>query len=100
VTGAKAIRAITLPLVGDEEESMPRKLRLVKGAADRAALVYGMRIFAQSDVAGVEDAQVRLNDGSTGRVTMHLIEGTRAQIRRQLMQSIDAFFELLDDAEH
>jgi len=48
---------------------MPRKLRLVKGAADRAALVYGMRIFAQSDVAGVEDAQVRLNDGSTGRVT-------------------------------
>jgi hypothetical protein len=31
---------------------------------------------------------------------MHLIEGTRAQIRRQLLQSIDAFFELLDDAEH
>jgi hypothetical protein len=87
-------------LVGDEEVSMPRKLRLVKGAAERAALVYGMRVFAQSDVAGVEDAQVRLNDGSTGRVSMHLIEGTRAQIRRQLMRSIDAFFELLDDAEH
>ena len=63
---------------------MPRKLRLVKGAAERAALVYGMRVFAQSDVAGVEDAQVRLNDGSTGRVSMHLIEGTRAQIRRLL----------------
>jgi hypothetical protein len=87
-------------LVGDEEELMPRKLRLVKGAAERAAMVYGMRIFAQSDVAAVEDAQVRLNNGSTGRVTMHLIEGTRAQIRRQLMQSIDAFFELLDDADH
>lgn len=79
---------------------MPRKLRLVKGAAERTAMVYGMRVFAQSDVAGVEDAQVRLNDGSTGRVTMHLIEGTRAQIRRQLLQSIDAFFELLDDADH
>jgi len=38
-----------------------------------------------------------LNDGSSGRVTMHLIEGTRAQIRRQLMQSIDAFFELLEE---
>jgi hypothetical protein len=50
-------------------------------------------------VACVEDAQVRLNNGSTGRVTMHLIEGTRAQIRRQLMQSIDAFFELLGDEE-
>ncbi len=79
---------------------MPRKLRLVKGAAERAAMVYGMRIFVQSDVAGVEDAEVRFSDGSTGRVTMHLIEGTRAQIRRQLMQSIDAFFELLADEEH
>jgi hypothetical protein len=29
---------------------------------------------------------------------MHFIEGTRAQIRKQLMQSIDAFFELLDEA--
>jgi hypothetical protein len=28
---------------------------------------------------------------------MHLIEGSRAQIRRQLIQSIDAFFELLDE---
>jgi hypothetical protein len=36
-------------------------------------------------------------DGTSGRVTMHLIEGTRVQIRRQLMQSIDAFFELLDE---
>jgi hypothetical protein len=40
---------------------------------------------------------VRLNDGTTGRITMHFIEGNRAQIRRQLMQSIDAFFELLED---
>ena len=78
---------------------MPRKLRLVKGAAERAAMVYGMRIFANGGVTAVEDAKVKLNDGSTGRVTMHLIEGTRAQIRRQLMQSIDAFFELLAD-EH
>jgi hypothetical protein len=76
---------------------MPRKLRLVKGAAQRTALVYGMRVFGQSEVAGVEDARVRLNDGTAGRVTMHLIEGTRAQIRRQLMQSIDAFFELLGE---
>jgi hypothetical protein len=79
---------------------MARKLRLVKGAAARTAMVYGMRIFPPSDLTAVEDAKVRLRDGSTGRVTMHLIEGTRAQIRRQLMQSIDAFFELLADEEH
>jgi hypothetical protein len=76
---------------------MARRLKLVKGAAERAALVYGMRMFGPNGVVAVEDASVRLNDGSTGRVTMHLIEGTRAQIRRQLMESIDAFFELLDE---
>ena len=56
-----------------------------------------MRIFDQGTVAGVEDARVGMADGTSGRVTMHLIEGSRAQIRRQLMQSIDAFFELLDE---
>jgi hypothetical protein len=76
---------------------MARKLTLVKGASQRGTLVYGMRIFDQGSVLGVEDARVNLADGSSGRVTMHLIEGTRTQIRRQLMQSIDAFFELLDE---
>jgi hypothetical protein len=76
---------------------MARKLKLVKGAAQRSALIYGMRMFAPAEVVAVEDAEVRLADGSKGRVTMHLIEGTRAQIRRQLMQSIDAFFEFLDE---
>jgi hypothetical protein len=76
---------------------MARKLKLVKGAPERGALIYGMRIFRPAQVAAVDDAQVRLSDGSNGRVTMHLIEGTRAQIRRQLIQSIDAFFELLDE---
>jgi hypothetical protein len=76
---------------------MARKLTLVKGASQRGALVYGMRIFDQGDVARVEDAQVTLADGTSGRVTMHLIEGNRAQIKRQLLQSVDAFFELLDE---
>lgn len=76
---------------------MVRKLTLVKGASQRGSLVYGMRIFDQDSVAGVEDARVSVADGTSGRVTMHLIEGSRAQIRRQLMQSIDAFFELLDE---
>jgi hypothetical protein len=79
---------------------MARKLTLVKGASQRGALVYGMRIFEAGAVTAVEDARVTLADGSSGRVTMHFIEGTRVQIRRQLMQSIDAFFELLGDEEH
>jgi len=75
---------------------MPRRLHLVKGASQRGALVYGMRMF-DGQVASVENARVTLMDGSSGNVTMHYIEGTRAQIRRQLMESIDAFFELLDE---
>ena len=76
---------------------MAGRLKLVKGGSQKGALVYGMRIFDEGAVNAVEDARVALNDGSAGRVTMHLIEGTRAQIRRQLMQSIDAFFELLEE---
>jgi hypothetical protein len=76
---------------------MARRLKLVKGGAQKGALVYGMRIFDEGAVNAVEDARVTLGDGSAGRVTMHLIEGTRAQIRRQLMQSIDAFFELIEE---
>ncbi len=76
---------------------MPRRLKLVKGGAQKGALVYGMRIFDDGVVNAIDDAKVTLADGSSGRVTMHLIEGTRAQIRRQLLQSIDAFFELLEE---
>ncbi|MBV8356346.1 MAG: allantoinase [Deltaproteobacteria bacterium] len=76
---------------------MRRKLKLVKGRQPRSALIYGLRIFAADNVAAVEDARVSLTDGTSGRITMHLIEGTRAEIRRQLMQSVDAFFELLDE---
>ena len=76
---------------------MSSKLKLVKGAARRGALIYGMRMFEPGEVAHVERAPVRLSDGTAGHVTMHLLEGTRAQIRKQLMESIDAFFELLDE---
>jgi hypothetical protein len=76
---------------------MPRKLTLVKGVSQRGSLVYGMRIFDRGAIAAVEDARVSMADGTSSRVTMHLIEGTRVQIKRQLLQSIDAFFELLDE---
>ena len=78
---------------------MPRRLTLVKGASPKRALVYGLRIFDANEVAAVDDAKVRLADGGSGRITMHLIEGTRQQIRRQLMRSLDAFFELLGGDE-
>jgi hypothetical protein len=76
---------------------MARRLKLVKGAGRRATLVYGMRMFDPEQIKEVENAVVQLADGSAPRITMHVIEGTRAQIRSQLMRSVDAFFELLDE---
>lgn len=76
---------------------MPRKLTLIKGGSRRGILVYGMRMFQSDAVAGVDPARVAQTDGTSGTVTMHLIEGTRIQVRRQLMRSVDAFFELLEE---
>lgn len=73
------------------------RLKLVKGAAKRGTLIYGMRLFDPAEVVAIEDARVRMADGGQGRIAMHLIEGTQAQIRRQLMRSVDAFFELLEE---
>lgn len=80
---------------------MARRLRLVKRrtakAGRRTVLVYGMRLLDADQITAIDDARVKLNDGAVARVTMHLIEGSHLQIRRQLMQSIDAFFELFEE---
>ncbi|HTT77842.1 MAG TPA: hypothetical protein VMF50_17905 [Candidatus Binataceae bacterium] len=72
-------------------------LKLIKGAAKRGTLIYGMRMFEPGEPGVIEDAVVHLPGGSSARITMHAIEGTRNEIRRQLLRSIDAFFDLLDD---
>ena len=46
----------------------------------------------------MKDGQTLERDGSESRVTLHLIEGTREQIRAQLLASIDAFFDIYGDA--
>ena len=59
----------------------------------KLTLIYGMRLIAE-EVAAVEHAQVLMEDGQTRQVTLHTIEGTKEQIKEQLLQSIDAFFEI------
>lgn len=59
----------------------------------RLALVYGMRLLPADEIESVGDAEIQLNNGNKAHVTMHLIEGGEDQIRQQLMQSLDAFFE-------
>jgi hypothetical protein len=63
---------------------------------EKMTLVYGLRLITGDEVGAVEHAHVLTEDGQTRQITMHLIEGDREQIRRQLLESIDAFFELHD----
>jgi len=60
----------------------------------KLALVYGMRLFPAEELAEVKDAHVTLKNGRAGRVTMHLIEGSKQEIERTLRQSLEAFFEM------
>ena len=59
----------------------------------KLALVYGMRLFPAEDLAEVQAAEVELKNGRRARVSMHLIEGSREEIERQLNTSIAAFFD-------
>lgn len=62
-------------------------------------LVYGMRLFPANTVSGLRPAQVTLShDGNPERIIMHVIEGTRQSIKKQLLESIDAFFELQQES--
>jgi len=77
------------------------KLKLVRGGARKFTLVYGMRLFPAREVNMLASGKVGFTSGEEGRVTLHVIDGTRAQIEKQLLASIDAFFDLYgrDDAE-
>ena len=58
------------------------------------SLVYGIQMLPAHEVDAVHDARLVRTDGTEGPITMHLIEGTKEQIKRMLLESVDAFFEL------
>jgi hypothetical protein len=60
----------------------------------KLALVYGLRLLPADELDSFENAAVALKNGHAASVTMHVIEGSNErEIRNQLMQSLDAFFE-------
>jgi hypothetical protein len=52
-----------------------------------------MRLLPADEIEAVDEAEIRLKSGKTAHVTMHLLEGGEKEIRAQLEQSLDAFFE-------
>jgi hypothetical protein len=57
-------------------------------------LVYGLRLLPADDVVSIGEAPVELKSGRTAHVTMHALEGSKAEIEAQLQQSLDAFFDI------
>jgi len=56
-------------------------------------LIYGLRLLPSEELAAVEDAVMKLNNGREARVTMHLLEGSKDEIEKQLKTSLEAFFD-------
>jgi len=56
-------------------------------------LVYGMRLLPADEVTEVSDATVTLKGGRDAHVTMHVLEGSKEEIEKQLKTSLEAFFD-------
>ena len=56
-------------------------------------LVYGLRLLPADEVAEVGNATVKLRNGREARVTMHILEGGKEEIEKQLKTSLAAFFD-------
>ena len=57
------------------------------------ALVYGMRLLPLDELEEVSEATIKLKNGREAHVTMHVLEGSKEDIEKQLKTSLDAFFD-------
>ena len=60
----------------------------------KLTLVYGMRLLPSEEIEEVGQAPIKLKNGREAHVTLHLVEGSKEDIEKQLRTSIDAFFDL------
>jgi hypothetical protein len=60
-------------------------------------LVYGLRLLPEGEIAEIHDATLKLANGHEAHVTMHVIDGSRAEIEAQLQRSLDAFFSFFPE---
>jgi hypothetical protein len=57
-------------------------------------LVYGLRLLPSDEVAEVGAATIKLKNGREAHVAMHILEGGKAEIEKQLKTSLAAFFDI------
>ena len=74
---------------------MPDHKRHLKLVKPEYTLCYGMRLDkGRSAEREHRHVPVTLPDGSEGTMALHLIHGTAAEIKAQLLESVEAFFEI------
>jgi hypothetical protein len=74
---------------------MPDQKRHLKLVKPQYTLCYGMRLDKGTALErGHPHVPVMLPDGSEATMALHLIHGTAAEIKIQLLESVDAFFEI------
>ena len=57
-------------------------------------LVYGLRLLPSDEVAEVGAATIKLKNGRDAHVAMHILEGGKDEIEKQLKASLAAFFDI------
>ena len=83
-----AVRPTGPPFI-DHFPVPPDKMKLMANLT----LVYGLRLLPEGEVSEINDATLKLKNGHEAQVTMHVLEGSRVEIEKQLRQSLDAFFD-------
>jgi hypothetical protein len=53
-----------------------------------------MRLLPSEDIEEVGEALIKLKHGRTARVTMHILEGSKEDIEKQLRTSVESFFDM------
>ncbi len=60
----------------------------------KLTLVYGMRLLPAEEVEEVGEGTVKLKNGREAHIALHILDGSKEEIEKQLRQSVDAFFDL------
>ncbi len=78
---------------GDRSEQSKRPGKLESTMAN-LTMIYGLRLLPSDEVVEVGDAVLKLKNGREARVTMHVLEGSKEEIEKQLRTSVEAFFDI------
>jgi len=52
-----------------------------------------MRLLPSEEIEQIGEATIRLKNGKEAHVTMHMLEGSKEDIEKQLKTSLEAFFD-------